>query len=86
MTPARPIPTAPIVSEAPRQISILHTEGYIESDIKPENILVTEEGARAQSEVDQKMKTMTNGSDAYMLKKDNNGDYLFEFGRLSSVT
>ena len=82
MTPARPIPTAPIVSEAPRQISILHTEGYIKSDINPENILVTEEGARAQSEVDQKMKTMMNDSVAPMLEKDNS-DYLFEFWRLS---
>ena len=67
MTPARPTPTSPIVSEAPRQISILHTEGYIHSEIKPENILVTGEGARVQSEIDQKMKTMTNGSDDFML-------------------
>ena len=82
MTPVRPTPTAPIVSEAPCQISILYNDRYIQSDIKPENILVTEGGARAQSEVDQKMKTMMNDSVAPMLQKDN-GDYLFEFWRLS---
>ena len=82
MTPVRPTPTAPIVSEAPCQISILYNDIYIQSDIKPENILVTEGGARAQSEVDQKMKTMMNDSVAPMLEKDNS-DYLFEFWRLS---